>query len=255
MYEQHKTPTGFLNVAFLLVLAVALSALAGCSKPEDKLGEHLMSLADIMNDNRDAPEEGVAELRFYLRAHLPEMLELAATLVVELDEIAKQAGKPLVFVGADRQPHAGGFQPVHRFEDAGKQPRLVGDMVLVIGDEARHLIAHLGIVEVAAVAAIGLAQHHLGAMAGMRAHDVERHRRHARGGKAMVEARGKIGGGVDERAVEVEDGDAGHDLSLQVMGTGAGAADRRLLRNPRPQGQAWQGFGPGRDIDSPGRTV
>lgn len=87
MHKQNNAPKRGLKLAYLLALALAFSALSGCSKPEDKLGDHLMTLADIMNDYRDEPEDGVAQLRYYLRAHLPEMLELSATLVVELDEI------------------------------------------------------------------------------------------------------------------------------------------------------------------------
>jgi len=129
-------------VAFLLVLAVALSALAGCSKPEDKLGEHLMSLADIMNDNRDAPEEGVAELRFYLRAHLPEMLELAATLVVELDEIDDndaRAERAKEIAATLKRPIMRVGKAGMRFGEAASKDKAAMKMLMEIGESYEGL--------------------------------------------------------------------------------------------------------------------
>ena len=54
---------------------------------------------------------------------------------------------------------------------------------------------------------IGRAQHCSRAMAGMGAHQIERHRRQAVLRQTMIEARREIRRGVDEGPVEIEDGE------------------------------------------------
>jgi hypothetical protein len=68
-------------------VVVGLVFATGCGKPEDKLAKHSEAMGKIMEDNLEEPKEGVEELHEYMRDNLPEMLELAGQMMVELDKI------------------------------------------------------------------------------------------------------------------------------------------------------------------------
>lgn len=63
----------------------ALLALSGCKRPEEKLAAHLEEVAEILEADREDADDRLDTLREYARSNLPDMVELAAELIAELD--------------------------------------------------------------------------------------------------------------------------------------------------------------------------
>ena len=123
------------RVMLLLSLVGLLNA--GCTHdPVESLVEHAEAIDDILADHIDSPKRGATEVRAYYRAHLPNMLENAGHLLVELDGIEdpearqKRAQKMLeaLLLGiADAMPHAGEFrQALQRDSNAQAMLKEIG---------------------------------------------------------------------------------------------------------------------------------
>lgn len=74
----------------LLMFATA----CGGGKPEAKLAKHLDAIADIMEENKESPEEGVKKLESYIQSNGPEIAEETGKLVVEFDKMMAEGKDP-----------------------------------------------------------------------------------------------------------------------------------------------------------------
>jgi len=63
----------------------ALICGSGCKSPEEKLAANAEEIAEIMDEHKDSPADGVKALREYLQENLPDMAENVAQLWVDLD--------------------------------------------------------------------------------------------------------------------------------------------------------------------------
>ncbi len=65
---------------------VSLVVSAGCKSPEEKLAANLEEMTEILEEHAEEPEDGITAMREYMHDNLPDMVENATELMVELDE-------------------------------------------------------------------------------------------------------------------------------------------------------------------------